>query len=127
MMVKKSFLFSALICCSFLTVRCSTSESSGSNPAAGNSSPVAPINPVSDSNQTEPQNPVDQSATATAAQVLLFNGYGISYSDWKSTEQIVQSMGLTYRLINSSQLTSMTLTELKQFKLIIVPGGNSNT
>jgi hypothetical protein len=59
-------------------------------------------------------------------KIILFNGIGTSLTDWKSTESIIQSMGLTYRLMNSSQLNAISLSDLKNYSLIIIPGGNSN-
>lgn len=59
--------------------------------------------------------------------VLLFNGQGISTSDWQTSEKIIKSMGLSYRLINSAQLNAMSLNEMSKFGLILVPGGHGST
>ncbi len=56
--------------------------------------------------------------------VLLFNGVGVSTSDWENTEAILDSLGLSYRLVNSDQMNVLTLNDLIQFGLIIIPGGN---
>jgi glutamine amidotransferase-like uncharacterized protein len=62
-----------------------------------------------------------------ATDVLLFNGAGISTSDWQTTEQIIKGMGLTYQLANSSQLDAMSLDDMAKFGMIIVPGGHAGT
>jgi glutamine amidotransferase-like uncharacterized protein len=58
---------------------------------------------------------------------MLFNGVGISTSDWQTTEKIVKSMGIPYRLVNSSQLNAMSLEEMESFGMILVPGGKAGT
>jgi glutamine amidotransferase-like uncharacterized protein len=57
---------------------------------------------------------------------LLFNGIGISTSDWQSTEQIVRNAGLSYQLVNSSQLDAMSVTDMAKFGVMIFPGGYGN-
>lgn len=81
-----------------------------------NTSPPPGVSPVDPNNI---QVPLD-----SETDVLLFNGVGISTSDWQSTERIVKEMGLSYQLVNSSQLNAMTLEDLIKFGLIIVPGGS---
>lgn len=65
--------------------------------------------------------------TDPQTDVLLFNGQGISTSDWQTTEKILKSMRLSYRLVNSGQLNSMSLAQLSTFGLILVPGGHGGT
>lgn len=125
-MQKKSLLILALFF-SLLGTGCAKSDSE--NPASSEAvaTPESSVKPIPDSAPVDPLNAVEDTATLTTfPQVLLFNGMGISVSDWQSTEQIIKSMGLTYRLVNSTALTAMSLTDMQKFKLIVVPGGNSN-
>jgi hypothetical protein len=59
--------------------------------------------------------------------ILLFTGTGTSSSDVAAVEKILDSNKLTYSTANSSQLNAMSETQLKAYKLLIVPGGNSIT
>jgi glutamine amidotransferase-like uncharacterized protein len=68
--------------------------------------------------------PLNSGVTPT---VLLFNGTGTTPSDVSAVEAILNTNKLTYATANSSQLNGMTQTELKAYKLLIVPGGNSIT
>lgn len=59
--------------------------------------------------------------------ILLFIGTGTSSSDVTAVEAILSTNKLTYATATSSQLDGMTETQLKAYKLLIVPGGNSIT
>ncbi len=59
--------------------------------------------------------------------ILLFNGTGTSASDVTAVETILNSLNLTYATANSSQLNGMSETQIKAYKLFLVPGGNSIT
>ena len=59
--------------------------------------------------------------------VLLFNGKGTSSSDVAAVEAILTALSLNYATVNSSQMDSMSESQLKAHKLLIVPGGNSIT
>lgn len=59
--------------------------------------------------------------------VLLYNGTGVSTSDWQTTESLIQSQGWSYELINSTELNAMTAEEIASFALIVVPGGKGGT
>jgi glutamine amidotransferase-like uncharacterized protein len=59
--------------------------------------------------------------------ILLFNGTGTSSSDVSAVEAILGTLKLAYSTANSSQLNGMSETQLKAYKLFIVPGGNSIT
>ena len=96
-----------------------TTQTSQQQPATSSNPP--------DTGNEDPVNVMDHIDPKAFTQILLFNGRGISTSDWQSTEQIVQSMNLSYRLVNSAALSAFTLEELKNFGLILIPGGNSNT
>lgn len=65
--------------------------------------------------------------SGTAPPVLLFNGTGTSSSDVAAVESILSVNKLSYATANSSQLNGMSETQLKAYKLLIVPGGNSIT
>lgn len=132
-MTKNSLLISTLLSFSLLLSACGKSDSSSTGSEVLESLPVqSPGAELPDVTVEDPVNPEmpespDAGAVIMTPKVLLFNGMGISYSDWKSVEQIVKSMGLTYALVNSAQLNAMTLTQLSRYKLMIVPGGNSHT
>jgi len=63
----------------------------------------------------------------TTPPILLFIGTGTSPSDVTAIEAILSTNKLTYATATSSQLDGMTETQLKAYKLLIVPGGNSIT
>jgi len=124
--MKKTSVLIPFLFLSILGSACSESEKSENSPTPPTLEELA--RSVPDVGLEDPVNPVDESAALTVApQVLLFNGIGISVSDWQSTEQIIRSMGLSYRLVNTAALTAMSLTDMQKFKLILIPGGNSNT
>lgn len=78
-----------------------------------------------DTSPIDPENPPITRAFATDA--LIFNGSGVSTSDWQNTEKIVKDEGLSYQLANSSQMNAMTLEKIASFGVIIVPGGSGGT
>ncbi len=59
--------------------------------------------------------------------VLLFNGSGVSTSDWQTTEGLIQSMGLSYDLVNTAQLNAMSLDQIASYGVMVVPGGSGGT
>ena len=59
--------------------------------------------------------------------ILLFIGTGTSSSDVAAVKTILGTNKLTYATANSSQLNALTEAQLKAYKLLIVPGGNSIT
>jgi hypothetical protein len=79
-----------------------------------------------DTSRTDPSNPSGPSPTY-ATDILLFNGTGVSTSDWQNTQQIIQSQGYSYKLVNSAQMNAMSLDEIANFGLIVVPGGSGGT
>ncbi|MEW6056276.1 MAG: BPL-N domain-containing protein [Bdellovibrionota bacterium] len=85
-------------------------------------SPSDPQNP----NPDTPDSPPTTNDREYTTDVLLFNGIGISTSDWQTTEQIIKSEGLSYRLVNSSQLNAMSLDQMTKFGLMVFPGGYGN-
>jgi len=90
-------------------------------------------NGLPDSSSSDPSNPELQNLLASgngsrnySTQVMLFNGTGISTSDWQTTEIIIKGAKLTYQLVNSAQLNAMTLDQMTSFGLMIFPGGYGN-
>src|ERR1700724_2166884 len=74
----------------------------------------------------------DASAAATSYStsippVLLFIGTGTSSGDVSAVEALLNSMSLRYATATSSQLNGMTVAALRNYKLLLVPGGNSIT
>lgn len=63
----------------------------------------------------------------TTPPVLLYIGNGTSSSDVSAVESSLNTLKLTYATANTSQLQGMSETQLKAYKLFIVPGGNSIT
>ena len=121
----KIILLPVLLSAALTIASCSRSDS--------DLAPIAenyPYNSAPDVSAADPENPSsdsDQNQEVIITQILLFNGIGTSVSDWKNLEQIIASMGLTYRLVNSSGLNAMSLSTLKTYGMILIPGGNSNT
>jgi glutamine amidotransferase-like uncharacterized protein len=60
----------------------------------------------------------------TPASILLFNGTGASRGDVAAIETILQRSRLDYSTANSRQLNSMSESQIRGFRLLIVPGGN---
>ena len=56
--------------------------------------------------------------------ILLFNGTGTSPNDVKAIETILDSNHLNYSTVNSSQLNQMSESQIRGYRLLIVPGGN---
>lgn len=64
------------------------------------------------------------SSAFASPSVLLFNGTGVDY-EWPSLEAVLKSNAIPYVTANSGQLNRMTVQELSQYKLLLIPGGNS--
>jgi glutamine amidotransferase-like uncharacterized protein len=60
----------------------------------------------------------------STAQILLFNGTGSSPNDVKAFETILKEQHVTYLKVNSSQLSRMSGSQMRGYRLLIVPGGN---
>jgi glutamine amidotransferase-like uncharacterized protein len=69
----------------------------------------------------------ETSTTASHVPILLFNGTGTIANDVKAVEAILLAHRLAYSTANSAQLNSMSQSQLKAYRLLIVPGGNSIT
>ncbi len=62
--------------------------------------------------------------TTGAPEILLFNGAGSSPNDVKAFETILKGQRVNYSMVNSSQLNQMREAQLREHRLLIVPGGN---
>jgi hypothetical protein len=67
------------------------------------------------------------SAANSTTSILLFTGKGTSSGDVAAVEAILSTLKLNYATADSTKLDNTTETELKAYKLFIVPGGNSIT
>jgi glutamine amidotransferase-like uncharacterized protein len=63
-------------------------------------------------------------APAGIAPILLFNGNGTSPGDVEAMEKILSSGRLPYSKVNSSRLNRMSESQIREYRLLIVPGGN---
>jgi glutamine amidotransferase-like uncharacterized protein len=63
-------------------------------------------------------------ANANLAPILLFNGAGTSAGDVAALERILSSERLNYSTAGSSRLNGMSESEIREYHLLIVPGGN---
>jgi glutamine amidotransferase-like uncharacterized protein len=59
-----------------------------------------------------------------AASILLFNGTGVSPNDVAAVEKILDDKHLNFSTVNSSELNSMSQSQLMSHHLLIFPGGN---
>jgi glutamine amidotransferase-like uncharacterized protein len=66
----------------------------------------------------------DSAAVASSAPILLFNGTGASPNDVAAVETILNLNHLSYSTANSSQLNEMNESQLRGYRLLIIPGGN---
>jgi glutamine amidotransferase-like uncharacterized protein len=62
--------------------------------------------------------------TIKEAPIILFNGTGTSPNDVEAIKNILSSNHLNFALVNSSQLNELDTSQLRKYKLIIIPGGN---
>jgi glutamine amidotransferase-like uncharacterized protein len=56
--------------------------------------------------------------------VILFNGTGTSPNDVEAIKNILSSDHMDFVLINSAQLNKLDTSQLRKYKLMIIPGGN---
>lgn len=70
---------------------------------------------------------LNSTATPSTTSIILFNGTGTSSSDVSAVESILAANKLSYITKNSSQIETMSESQLAGYKLLIVPGGNSIT
>jgi glutamine amidotransferase-like uncharacterized protein len=60
----------------------------------------------------------------TGEPILLFNGIGTSSNDVLAIETILNSNHLTYSTVSSSQINEMSESQIREHRLLIIPGGN---
>ncbi len=58
------------------------------------------------------------------APILLFNGTGASPGDVAAVRSILSSQHLDYSTVDSPHLNAMSQTQIREYRLLIVPGGN---
>lgn len=58
------------------------------------------------------------------APIILFNGSGTSPNDVEAVKNILSSNHMDFVLVNSVQLNELDTSQLRKYKLIIIPGGN---
>jgi len=63
-------------------------------------------------------------SAAEPASILLFNGSGASPGDVAALEKILNDEHLNHSSADSSRLNGMSESEIRQYRLLIVPGGN---
>jgi glutamine amidotransferase-like uncharacterized protein len=56
--------------------------------------------------------------------IILFNGSGTSPNDVEAIKKNLSSNHMDFVLINSAQLNELDTSQLRKYKLIIIPGGN---
>jgi glutamine amidotransferase-like uncharacterized protein len=56
--------------------------------------------------------------------IVLFNGTGTSPNDVAAVETILSNNHLKYSTVNSSKLNAMDESQMRRYRLLIVPGGN---
>ena len=63
-------------------------------------------------------------APRSAPAILLFNGSGTSPNDVAAIEKILKENDFSYSTANSQELNAMSESQLRAYRLLIVPGGN---
>lgn len=61
---------------------------------------------------------------STRDPILLFTGTGTSAGDVEAVERVLDNNHLRYATATSSQLNDMSASQLMNYRLVIVPGGN---
>ena len=63
-------------------------------------------------------------AAKGSASILLFTGTGTSAGDVAALETILNTNHLNYETVGSAELNAMAEDAIRQYRLLIVPGGN---
>ena len=66
----------------------------------------------------------DANASGPTTPILLFNGTGASPDDVAAVEAVLKNNHLSYSTAKSSRLNHMDQFQIRQYRLLIVPGGN---
>ncbi len=67
---------------------------------------------------------VDRMPTHARPPILLFNGTGAAPGDVAAVRSVLSSQFLEYSMVDSAQLNGMSQTQIGEYRLLIVPGGN---
>ena len=67
------------------------------------------------------------STSISSSPILLFVGTGTSSGDVSAVKSLLSSLGLGYTTLTTSQLNSMSVSQLTAHRLFIMPGGNAVT
>ncbi len=108
---RKDSALPALVLVTAAFTACGVRNDRGSSPTTSTNASTATI-------RTD-QNPVTQ------AQVLLFSGTGTSSGDVAALETILKRHHVAYSTGSSSQLNRMSEPQMRAYRLLIIPGGNS--
>src|SRR5262245_40090336 len=65
-----------------------------------------------------------RSPSSGSPSILLFNGSGTSPNDVAAIEKILNENDFSYTTANSRRLNEMSESQLRAYRLLIVPGGN---
>jgi glutamine amidotransferase-like uncharacterized protein len=93
---------------SFSLTACRVRDSNVGNSATGASVSTSPV----------------PSTSNAAPDILLFNGSGTSPNDVAAVESILKDSRFRYETANSKQLNDMSQSQLRAYRLLIIPGGN---
>lgn len=85
---------------------------------------AVPVKASADASASSNANLASASSTPS---VLLFTGTGTSSGDVSAVEAILKTLSLSYATADSTKMDNLTEADLKVYKLLIVPGGNSIT
>ncbi|MEO8656949.1 MAG: BPL-N domain-containing protein [Bryobacteraceae bacterium] len=66
----------------------------------------------------------NEATAGDSSPILLFNGTGVSPGDVAALQNILHAEHLTYSMADSQRLNRMTDSQLRGYRLLIVPGGN---
>jgi len=65
-----------------------------------------------------------ETSSATTNPILLFDGTGASAGDITAVEAVLKNNHLSYSTATPSELNRMDESRIRQYRLLIVPGGN---
>lgn len=128
--MKKRSRFSTVLALSslFTLGACVSPDTTSVAKASGDASLSAPI-PGSPSAPAPAPAPAPTSAPARAytTDALLFTGSGTWGTEISALEKILDTNKISYKTVGSSELDGMSVDDLAQYGLLIVPGGSGGT
>lgn len=111
--------------------------SGNSAPTTGLSGDVASVQePVTSSPTSTPAPAPAPAPTATTSpatprafktDALLFNGQGTWSTEVSSLMNIMHEHGMTYKAVGSAELDGMSVDEIAEYGMLIIPGGSGGT